>query len=338
MNKKYDLFAVGNALVDVEIEVTPQELERLQVEKGVMTLVEEQRHDDLLEHLHGNIHQRAAGGSAANSVIALAQLGGKAFHTCKVGRDEAGVFYAEGLTSEGVAHNLKNLKDNTGTTGKCLVMVTPDADRTMNTYLGISTDLKLQDIDFAALAESEYLYVEGYLVSSPDAFLAALEAKNFAKKQGVKIATTLSDPNMVKFFKQQIDQLLEGGVDLLFCNDAEAQEYTQKDSIIEALEILAKYSEQVVITLGKKGAIFFDGEKVHNIKANLVDAIDSNGAGDMFAGAFLYGLTQGYSYEECGRLASFASSHLVTQFGPRLQGEALQELLEFKQENFKAKI
>ncbi|WP_018624550.1 adenosine kinase [Kangiella aquimarina] len=332
--KQYDLYALGNALVDIEIEVNEQELERLGVEKGVMTLVDEERHDYLLSHLHGNIHQRASGGSAANSVIALAQLGGKAFHSCKVGRDEAGVFYASDLNSAGVDNGLHQLEDNHGTTGKCLVMVTPDADRTMNTFLGISSELKEQDIHFDALADSQYLYLEGYLVSSPEAHLAAISAKKHAQANGVKVATTLSDPNMVRFFKPQIEQLLEGGVDLLFCNDDEALEFTEQSDIHLAMDVLKQSAKQVAITLGKKGAIFFDGDKLHTIEAHPVKAVDTNGAGDMFAGAFLYGLTQGYSFADCGKLASFAAGHLVTQFGPRLYGKAIDELRAFNQQNF----
>ncbi|AUD79169.1 adenosine kinase [Kangiella profundi] len=332
--KQYDLYALGNALVDIEIEVNEQELERLGVEKGVMTLVDEERHDYLLSHLHGNIHQRASGGSAANSVIALAQLGGKAFHSCKVGRDEAGVFYASDLNSAGVDNGLHQLEDNHGTTGKCLVMVTPDADRTMNTFLGISSELKEQDIHFDALADSQYLYLEGYLVSSPEAHLAALSAKKHAQANGVKVATTLSDPNMVRFFKPQIEQILEGGVDLLFCNDDEALEFTEQSNIHQAMDVLKQSATQVAITLGKKGALFFDGNELHTIEAHPVKAVDTNGAGDMFAGAFLYGLTQGYSFADCGKLASFAAGHLVTQFGPRLYGEAIDELRAFNQRNF----
>lgn len=329
MNKKYDVFSLGNALVDVEIEVTPAELERLAIEKGVMTLVEQDRHDYLLNELNGNIHHRASGGSAANSIFALAQLGGKGYHCCKVANDEAGEFYAEDLNQIGVDNNIASLQNNNGTTGKCLVMVTPDADRTMNTFLGISSEQQPEDLDFSALENSEFLYVEGYLVTSESNHASALEAKKFADKNGVKVAYTLSDPNMVKFFKPQIEQILVGGVELLFCNDEEAQEFTQASNPEAALEALKDYSKQVVITLGANGALYFDGEQTHKIAPYEVTAVDTNGAGDMFAGSFLYALTQGYSAENCGKLASFASSYLVTQFGPRLKGDAVKTIQDF---------
>ena len=334
MSQQYDLYALGNALVDIEIEVDAEQLSELSVEKGVMTLVDEPRHDYLLEHLQGKIHKRASGVSAANSVMALAQLGGKAFHSCRVAKDEAGEFYAADLRDAGVDNNLNHLLDNEGTTGKCLVMITSDADRTMNTYLGISSELQQQDLDYDALAASKYLYIEGYLVSGDSTMAAALAAKNHALENGVKVATTLSDPNMVRFFKPQIEQILEGGVDLLFCNDDEAKEFTAKETVEEALEALKAYSKQIAITLGKQGAVFFDGNQLHQIEPHLVQAVDTNGAGDMFAGAFMYALTQGYSYADAGRLASFASAHLVTQFGPRLHGDAITQLQEYNQQEF----
>ncbi|MRX26531.1 adenosine kinase [Kangiella sp. HZ709] len=332
MNQKYHVFSLGNALVDVEIEITAKELDRLSIEKGVMTLVEEERHDYLLSELHGKAHHRASGGSAANSIFALAQLGGKGYHCCKVANDEAGQFYASDLNQAGVDNNIATLKDNTGITGKCLVMVTPDADRTMNTYLGISSEQQADDLDTEALANSEFLYIEGYLVTSESNHKTALKAKEIAREKGAKIAYTLSDPNMVKFFKPQIEQVLDGGVELLFCNEDEALEFTQTSSYSEALEQLKSLAQQVVITLGERGAVYFDGKELHQIDAFEVKAIDSNGAGDMFAGAFLYALTQGYSAANCGKLASFCSSYLVTQFGPRLKGGAIETIQNFNQE------
>ncbi len=332
MNQKYHVFSLGNALVDVEIEITPEELDRLSIEKGVMTLVEEDRHDYLLSELHGKAHHRASGGSAANSIFALAQLGGKGYHCCKVANDEAGQFYASDLNQAGVDNNIAALKDNAGVTGKCLVMVTPDADRTMNTYLGISSEQQAEDLDKEALANSEFLYIEGYLVTSESNHQTALRAKEIAREQGAKIAYTLSDPNMVKFFKPQIEQVLEGGVELLFCNEDEALEYTQTTSYSDALEQLKSLAQQVVITLGEQGAVYFDGDKLHQIDAFEVKAIDSNGAGDMFAGAFLYALTQGYTAAHCGKLASFCSSYLVTQFGPRLKGDAIETIQNYNRE------
>lgn len=331
MTKKYDVFSLGNALVDVEVEVTSDELDRLSIEKGVMTLVEQERHDYLLTELHGKVHKRASGGSAANSIFALAQLGGKGYHCCKVANDEAGDFYASDLNSAGVDSNIANLTSNNGTTGKCLVMITPDADRTMNTFLGVSSEQQPSDLNLTALASSQYLYIEGYLVTSESNHSSALKAKQFADANDVKVAYTLSDPNMVRFFKPQIEQILEGGVDLLFCNEDEAIEFTQTANYHEALDALKSIANKVVITLGAKGAIYYDGADTHTVDPYPVQAVDTNGAGDMFAGAFLYGVSQGYPSKESGKLASFCSSYLVTQFGPRLKGDSIEPIQEFNQ-------
>ncbi len=329
MKKTYDVFSLGNALVDIEIEVTPEELSRLAIDKGVMTLVDLERHDYLLGELHGKAHHRASGGSAANSIFALAQFGGYGYHCCKVAKDEAGDFYASDLKQIGVATNIAELEGNGGITGKCLVMITPDADRTMNTYLGISSEQLPDDLNLDALIDSQYLYIEGYLVTSETNHKTALAAKRVADENGVKVAYTLSDPNMVRFFKPQIEQILDGGVELLFANEEEALEFTKQNSIELAISHLKAHAKKVVVTLGAKGALYFDGEVLHKIEPFVVDAIDTNGAGDMFAGAFLYGVTQGYSSQACGKLASFASSYLVTQFGPRLKGEAVKVIQDF---------
>lgn len=153
-----------------------------------------------------------------------------------------------------------------------------------------------------------------------------------ADDNGIKVAYTLSDPNMVRFFRPQIEQILAGGVDLLFCNEDEALEFTEQGNCDAALESLKAQARQVVITLGDKGALYFDGEKTHAIAPFEAEAVDSNGAGDMFAGAFLFALTQGYSADNCGKLASFCSSYLVTQFGPRLKASAVQTIQDFNQE------
>ena len=324
-----DVYSLGNALVDVEYEVTPQELERLGIDKGVMTLVEEERHDFLLGNLHGKSHNRASGGSAANSIIALAQLGGTAFYTGRVADDEAGAFYRHDLEQAGVLTNI----DGTGNsgaanakTGKCLVMITPDADRTMNTYLGISSELNAGDIDREALAAANYLYLEGYLVSSAPALDAILTAKRLARENATRVAFTLSDPNMVRFFREGLLQVLDGGVDLLFCNRDEALEFTGQSKLDDALADLAAFADQVVITLGAEGALYRNGDARVQIEPVTVRAVDTNGAGDMFAGAILYGLTQGMSIEDSGRLASLASARLVEHFGPRLDQDAMDRV------------
>jgi sugar/nucleoside kinase (ribokinase family) len=207
-----------------------------------------------------------------------------------------------------------------------MVMVTPDADRTMNTFLGITATYSEEELDLNALKNSKWLYVEGYLVASPSGQKAALSAIDFARKNNVKTAFTMSDPNMVKFFRENINAIIGSGVDLLFCNEDEAKEFTGKDDVLAAREELKKIAKNFVITLGKNGSIIWDGTTFIDIEAYNVDAIDSNGAGDMFAGAFLYGITNGHTFASSGTLASRASSKVVSQFGPRLEKSQAQDI------------
>ncbi|MCO7222684.1 adenosine kinase [Pleionea sp. CnH1-48] len=329
---KYQIYGIGNALVDVEIEVTPEELTRLEIEKGVMTLVEEERHDELMSALTGAQHKRACGGSAANTVIGAAKFGAQSFYSCKVAADETGDFYAADLANEGVTTNLTEMEREEGKTGKCLVMVTPDADRTMNTFLGITGELSAAQVDEAALADSEWLYIEGYLVSSPSAREAAIQTKAIAEKHQVKTALSLSDPNMVKFFGDGLKDMIGSGVDFLFSNEDEALMYTGAETVDAAAEALKSVAKGFAITLGAEGALIWDGSELHSIEPHKVEPVDSNGAGDLFAGAFLYGITHGHSHKNAGRLASFASATLVTEFGPRLSAAGLEKVLARKEE------
>ncbi|NVJ62082.1 MAG: adenosine kinase [Gammaproteobacteria bacterium] len=330
--KKYHIYGIGNALVDIEIEVTDQELKDLNIEKGLMTLVDEERQNHLLEVLPGTHHNRACGGSAANTVIGAAKLGANCYYSCKIANDEMGEFYTQDLENEGVTSNLSNQPLESGHTGRCLVMVTPDADRTMNTHLGITGDLCYSEVSESALLDSEWLYIEGYLVSTDPARAAATQAKKFAEDNGIKTAMSFSDPSMVKFFKDGLVTMVGEGVDLLFCNEEEALLYTDQPDIQRAFDSLKKIAKQFAVTLGPNGALLWDGEQQIEIAAHEVEAVDTNGAGDLFAGAFMYGVTHGFSFDKAGRLASFASARLVKEFGPRLSAEGLDLVNNFLQE------
>ncbi len=322
---KYNVYGVGNALVDMEIETTEEFLKKSQIEKGLMTLVDESRQNELLDHIDGKVHKRTCGGSAANTMIAVSQLGGKAFYSCKVADDEAGDFYFKDLVDNGLKTNLGPNRSK-GITGKCLVFVTPDADRTMNSYLGITESFSKNEVREEELAESEFLYVEGYLVTSDTGRAAAIHAKKCAEEKGVRTSITLSDPGVVGFFKDGFKEMIGDGVDLLFCNETEALSFTGKDNLSDAMEDLKKYGKTLAVTRGPKGAQLWDGEQIIKIDAPKVDAKDTNGAGDLFAGAFLYAITHGHSYFEAGNLACQCSSRLVTEFGARLNRTVLQNI------------
>jgi len=318
MDKKYQVYGMGNALVDLELIVSDEFLNSHNIEKGIMTLVEEETQNKIMKAIEDSDTTMQCGGSAANSVIAVSQLGGRSFYSCKVANDELGKFYINDLVNNGVDTNLQYHPLKTGITGKCLVMITEDAERTMNTFLGITSNFSKEELDFTALADSQYLYIEGYLVTSPLAVEAMKIAKDFAVKNNIKVAMTFSDPSMVMYFKDQLVDIIDSGVDLLFCNEQEACLYTDSENLEEASSKLSKIAKNWVVTRGAKGALIFDGKNTISIKSHKVEAVDTNGAGDMFAGAFLYGITNGCSFKTAGDLASLASSRVVSQFGPRL--------------------
>ncbi|MGI9303880.1 MAG: adenosine kinase [Gammaproteobacteria bacterium] len=325
--KKYHVYAMGNALVDMEFEVTDEFLAQRNIGKGVMTLVDEKRQIQLLAYLDHHKGRWASGGSAANTIIALSHFGGDAYYSCKVADDESGKFYVGDLKAAGVDTNLDaGLFD--GITGKCLVMITPDAERTMNTFLGVSEEMSVDELSEQAIEDSEYVYLEGYSVTSPSARQAAIRAHTIARANGVKTAMTFSDPSMVNFFRDGLAEMLGDGVDLLFCNETEALGWTGAETIDQAVEELEGIARSFVITRGADGALVHDGATISKIAPNIVKAIDTNGAGDMFAGAFLYGITHGHCFADAGKIASLASARVVSQFGPRLPAAAHRAILE----------
>ena len=207
-------------------------------------------------------------------------------------------------------------------------MVSPDAERTMHTFLGVSEEVSVHEIHEHEIGAAEYVYIEGYLVTSPSARAAAIELKHTAEKHSVKTALTFSDPSMVEYFKENVAEVVGTGVDLLFCNEQEAKLWAGNDDFEAACEYLKSHAIQFVITRGPRGARLFDGRDYIEIDGHNVDAVDTNGAGDMFAGAFLYGITNGLDFETAGKLASFASATTVSSFGPRLPSAVHQEILD----------
>jgi sugar/nucleoside kinase (ribokinase family) len=326
MTTKFDVYGIGNALVDMEFEVSDNFFAQNKIDKGLMTLVDEERQNTLLDALGGNALKKQCGGSAANTAIAVSQFGGKSFYSCKVANDPTGDFYYNDLQDNGVQTNLATQKRMHGTTGKCLVMITPDAERTMNTFLGITATFSKDQLVEEHLKNSKYLYIEGYLVASPTGLEAAVEARHMAEKHGVKTSLTLSDINMVKFFKDGLAQMIGNGVDVLFANESEAMTFAGTSDLLTAREALKKVAKTFVITRGENGAMIFDGDTFIDIEPFKVKAIDTNGAGDMFAGAFLYALSTGHTYASAGKLAAMAASKVVGQYGPRLKWHQSQEI------------
>lgn len=319
--KKYHITALGNALVDIEFQVNSDFFSQHDIEKGVMTLIEKDKHLSLLSSLNNGytMRKRAGGGSAANTVVTAANFGASTFYCCKVGDDEFGQFYRKDLKDAGVEHALAQQND-TGETGKCIVMVTDDADRTMNTFLGVTATLNKQQIVADAIKNSEYFYIEGHLMYNDDAVAAIIEAKRIAKDNGVKVALTVSDPAVIKYVRPNLERVLAGGgIDLLFCNDEEATDYGN-GCIEKGIAALRQFTSMLVVTHGKYGASIHCAEQgVVDIAPYPVVAADTTGAGDTFAGAFLYGITHGFSLNNAGALANRTAAECVSQFGPRLE-------------------
>lgn len=329
--KKYHVYGIGNALVDLDFEVSIATLERLNIDKGVMTLIDEARHHYLLEELDGIKHLKACGGSVANTLFTLQQMGAETYYSCKIGSDEAGDFFYRNLLSQGIHTNLhENNRD--GVTGKCIVLVTPDADRTMNTFLGATANFSKDQLSDTALGNSDYLYIEGYLVASPTGREAAVLARKMAHERHIKTALSLSDPNMVTYFREGLLNIIGGQVDILFCNEDEAMLFTQTDDLDSAREKLKNFAHTFVITLGARGALVYNGTELVHILSYKTTVVDTVGAGDIFAGVFLYGITHGYGYFHAADIANFAAAKVVAKFGPRLSEDEISEVAQMIRE------
>ncbi len=326
---KYDVIALGNALVDKEYEVTDEFLAAQNVEKGVMTLLDREIQQNLLNSLNREfgLRKRAGGGSAANSMVTTAQFGGKVFYCCKVGDDELGEFYLDDLTRAGVKHRLEK-QHTPGHTGRCVIMVSQDAERTMCTSLGITIDFSVDELHEDVIRESQYLYIEGHLVYQREAVDAILKAKQVARRHGVKIAMTFSDPAVVKYAREHLAEVIgNDGVDLLFCNEDEIRDWSEVDSVEEGINQILTITDTLVLTRGCKGAQIITKQDVIDIPPYPIVAVDSTGAGDTFAGAYLYGITNGLDTRTAGRLASRSAAECVSRFGPRLSQDAQDAIL-----------
>jgi hypothetical protein len=314
----YDIYAIGNALVDSEYEVSDALLQKMGVDKRHMTLIDTPRRAELLHHVKAITPRQTGGGSAGNTVVALAQLGGKAFYSCKVAHDDLGDFYVKDLQARGVDTNLNHTRAQDGQTGSCMVLVTPDAERSMCTFLGVSAELNDQALHPHDIAKSKIYYMEGYLAASPTGLSAALQGRKIAKDAGVALALTLSDVSMIQFCKAGLDAMLGEGVDYLFCNQEEAQVWCGSEDLNVVKNKLQNLAKIVCLTRGPAGSEIITAEQTWHVPADKVKAIDTNGAGDMFAGAFLYAISRGYSPDKAANLGNHAAAAVVTQHGNRL--------------------
>jgi sugar/nucleoside kinase (ribokinase family) len=311
----YDVFGVGNAIVDIQLKIDDVFLKRIDVAKGLMTLVDSDKQVEVLAALSGHSTNRCSGGSACNTVVGVAALGGTAAYAGKTATDDLGRFYVDDLREIGVS---VPVAPGAGTTGTSVILITPDAQRTMLTHLGISTTLSAGDLPEQEIAKAEYLYVEGYLFTGDSPRAAALRAIDIAKANGVKVALTISDPFVVQLQRDLFWKLIEGPVDLLFANLEEARALTGEQDHVEAARKIHRHATNVAMTLGAEGSLLMHGDQISPIQGVKTKAVDTTGAGDMYAAGVLYGLTHKLSWKQAGTLGSHAAARIVGQMGARL--------------------
>lgn len=312
----YDVYGLGNALVDIQAQVSDELLAATGFDKGIMTLVDDDRQGQLLRGLGDIPLNRCAGGSAANTIVAVADFGGKAAYCGKVADDEVGRFFLEDMRRIGV--DVAVPPASAGQTGTSAILITHDAQRTMLTNLGVSSELSESDLNEDQLKAAKYVYVEGYLLLNPVQKAAALKAMDLAKHYGVKVGFTASDPFLCEALRDEILALIEGPVDLFFCNEEEAKSLTGKQDCMDCAAELHRHCENVALTLGPNGSLLMHGGEAIPIEGMATRAVDTTGAGDMYAGALLYGITNGMSWQQAGHLASRAATRIVSQLGARL--------------------
>ncbi len=311
----YDVYGVGNAIMDLQVQCDDAILDTIGVEKGIMTLTEEAQQQHVLGRLSEHPVHQCSGGSAANTIVGVADFGGKAAYACKVGNDAFGSQYLNEMQKLGIAIEVE---PGSGQTGSCVVLITPDAQRTMLTHLGVSSYLGPEDIDADEIAKAKYVYIEGYLFTGESTRAAALKAIRLAKEQGVKVALTVSDPFLIDLFRDQFIELIEGPVDLLFCNEQEARALTGFDDPVDCAKAIHRHAENIALTLGKNGSILMHEGEVIAVESMPVQAVDTTGAGDMYAAGVLYGITNGLSWQQAGHLGSHAAAQIVSRLGARL--------------------
>jgi sugar/nucleoside kinase (ribokinase family) len=314
--KDFQLCGLGNALVDIFLDLNDQEFASLGFERGTMRLVELPEQKTLLERFQGRQPRLVSGGSVANSVIAFSQLGGQAAFIGCVGDDRYGLFYASEFEELGI--DIGNPVIVGESTGTCMAIITPDAERTMRTCLAVSSQLAARHVDEARVANSEWLFVEGYVFANPATGQGAIrEAIRLARQHGVKIALTCSEAFVVQVFGDPFFEALKSA-DLLFCNETEACAVTKATSAAEAFARLKGMVASAVVTAGASGVYVRHGGVEAHVPAFPCQPKDLTGAGDMLAGAFLYGITRGIDPRQAARAACFLAMKAITQVGARL--------------------
>ncbi|MFC4352403.1 adenosine kinase [Fodinicurvata halophila] len=323
-DKAFDVVGIGNAIVDVISTSSDAFLEEHDLSKGGMTLVDAERARQLYAATGPTTEM--SGGSAANTLAGLASLGGRGGFIGKVRNDQLGEIFRHDIRSTGIAFTTLP-GDDGAATGRCLVFVTPDAQRTMATHLGISVTLGPEDVNHELIAEARVLYLEGYLWDAESAKQAFLDAVATAKANETQVALSLSDPFCVERHRESFLNLIEHHVDLLFANEQEAKSLYLCEKLDKATAKLRHHCDTVVITRSAAGSLILQGEESVEVAAEtLGEVVDTTGAGDLYAAGFLYGHTRGHPPSSCGHIGALAAGEAISHVGPRPQ-QSLSELL-----------
>ena len=311
----FDVLGIGNAIVDVISRTDEAFLQKHQLNKGSMTLIDEARAETLYAAMGPGVE--VSGGSCGNTMAGIASFGGNGAYIGKVRNDQLGQVFGHDLKSLGVAFDTTAATAGPST-ARCLILVTPDAQRTMNTYLGACTGLGPNDIDTKVVAAAQVTYVEGYLWDEPEAKKAVLKAFDAAHAAGRLVSITLSDSFCVDRYREEFRALVRDKVDILFGNEAEIKSLYQTDSFEQALEAARKEARIAALTRSEKGSVVIKGGETHVVPAAPVaQVVDTTGAGDLYASGFLYGFTHGRPLAECARLGGIAAAEVISHVGAR---------------------
>ena len=313
--KKYQVVGIGNAIVDVISAAEDSFLAKMGIEKGIMQLVEKDRGEVLYAAMHNRV--QAPGGSVANTLAGLGNLGLTTAFIGRVHDDALGRFYAQQMAQGGTDFVNPPVVGGELPTSRSMIFVAPDGERSMNTYLGVTEFLEPSDIDPAMMADADWIYLEGYRFDGPDSHAAFAKAINACKGHGGRVSLTLSDPFCVERHRDAFRMMIREDVDLLFCNRAEILSMYRTDDFEAALAAAALEVEIVACTDSERGAHILSRGKRWDVPAIPTDIVDATGAGDLFAGAFLWGLTNGHDLETCGRMGCVAASEVISHIGAR---------------------
>ncbi|ODP36369.1 carbohydrate kinase [Sphingomonas turrisvirgatae] len=316
---RFDVLAIGNAIVDVIAHASEAFLSQEGMTKGGMMLIDEGSAQRLYEAMGPGVE--VSGGSAGNTIAGVAAFGGSGAFIGKVRNDVLGEIYRHDLSAIGVHFDTPATTEGPAT-ARCLALVTPDAERTMNTFLGACTGLDEGDINPELVASAQITYLEGYLFDQPPAKAAFRKAASLAREAGRKVALTMSDSFCVHRHRDEFLQLVGHHVDILFANEEEILALYGVDDVVEAAKIGARHAELVTVTRGAAGALLVKGDEVIEVPAaRVATVVDTTGAGDLYAAGVLYGLSRGLPLAECGRLGCAAAGEVIGHFGARPQAD-----------------